>query len=282
MIFIRLAGGLGNQLFQLAAALHVQAKTNMPISFFTHHLKNYETPREFMLQEILPKEFPLQFLSPKKSVQFILKYRINKALPFLFKWSITTNNISNFKKSKFYILDDYFQDISIFKQQLNVVAQYINNAANRNNKVGDICSTHDQFKNTIAIHIRRGDFLNKSNANTFCLQNNSYYKQNILSNSNITKVYIFSETEVKDIKEITDLPTFWINELNLTDVEEFLLMTKFNNLIIANSTYSFWAAVAAKYNNAKSTIIAPLNWFYNTTQNNTWISNLKIAELKAC
>lgn len=276
MIFIRLSGGLGNQLFQLTAALHLQAKTNMPISFYTNHLKNYETPREFMLQEILPKEFPLQFSKPNWLVQIILKYRINKALPFLFNWSITTKNIATLKPSKFYVLDDYFQDIAIFKNEVTIVANYINQAANNNEKVVDIYNTNNQFKNSVALHIRRGDFLNKRNANIFYIQDNSYYKNAIETMNSIQDAFIFSETEILDSKNITTLPIHSIIKLNLSDTEEFLLMTKFPNLIIANSTYSFWAAAATKNSN----IVAPKNWFYNQKENTVWLNNLQILKYK--
>ena len=246
MIFIRLAGGLGNQLFQLTAALHLQAKTNMPICFFTKHLKNYSTPREFMLQEILPKNFQLQFLKPNWFIQFILKYRINKCLPILFKWSITSKNITAIIPSEFYVIDDYFQDISIFLNEVYIVANYIKQAANNNKKITDIYNSKNKFKNAFAFHMRRGDFLTKANANIFYSQKNSYYKAAINILSSIKQGYLFSETIIDDLSSITHLPVETFESNGLSDTELFLLMSKFSNLVIANSTFSFWAAVASE------------------------------------
>ncbi len=276
MIYVRSAGGLGNQLFQLTAALYLKEKVNMPISFYTNHLKNYETPREFLLQEILPQEFPLQFVKPRLLVQLILKYRVNKVLPFLFKWSITTKNIASYKKSNFYVLDDYFQDISVFEKELQIVSKYIQQKANSNKKVIEICNLHHQFKDSVAIHIRQGDFLNKANATTFYTQSNGYYKSAIASLKNVQNLFIFSETEATFIIDISNYPTQFVKNFSLTDIEEFLLMSKFSNLIIANSTYSFWAAVSTN----KNQIIAPKNWFYNHKQNNVWLKNLQIINFK--
>lgn len=273
MIFIRLAGGLGNQLFQLAAALHVQAKNNMPISFYTDHLKNYETPREFMLLEILPKDFTVQFSKPSWIIQSLLKYRINKVLPSLFNWSITTKNIATLRPSKFYVLDDYFQDILELENELEVVAKYIQQAASSNKKVIDIFTANNKFVNAVALHIRRGDFLNKSNANVFFTQTNAYYTNAIAALTNIQKIFLFCETE-EDISSITILPFCVVKQYCLTDIEEFLLMTKFQNLIIANSTYSFWAAVSAKSHN----VIAPKKWYLNKKDNNIWLSNLQLVK----
>ena len=62
--------------------------------------------------------------------------------------------------------------------------------------------------------------------------------------ANIQNVFIFCETEIAGINDITTFATHSIKNYNLTDIEEFLLMSKFPNLVIANSTYSFWAAIA--------------------------------------
>ncbi len=281
MIYVRLAGGLGNQLFQLTAALFLKGKVNMPISFYTNHLKNYETPREFVLQEILPKEFPLQFSKPNGLVQTILKYRINKAFPFLFKWSITSKNIVSVKPSKFYVLDDYFQDITTLKNELNIVANYIKQAANNNKKVVDIYNSNNQFSNAVALHIRRGDYLNKEYSKILVTQPNSYYNNALDSiNENVTSIILFSKDKIEDLSEMTNFQIVFSNELKLNDVEEFLLMCKFSKLIISNSTYSFWAAVASKHFNNDVSVVAPKNWYYKYTDNNIWLNNLNICNIK--
>ncbi len=281
MIFIRLSGGLGNQLFQLAAALHLRSKTNLSISFYTEHLKDYKTPREFMLKEILPEEFPLKFKKPSKLVQIILKYRVNKVFPFLFKWSITTKNIQKFQKSSFYVLDDYFQDISILKNETNIVAEYINQAAFNNKKTFNIYSTNNQFSNAVAIHIRRGDYLNKEYSKILVTQPDEYYNSTLNSfESNKYDIVAFTNEKIEDLKEITNLPIKFSNEFKLNDVEEFLLMSMFSNLIIANSTYSFWASIAAQKNNkVKTKVIAPSKWYYNEAENNIWLSNLILCNI---
>ena len=44
-----------------------------------------------------------------------------------------------------------------------------------------------------------------------------------------------------------------------SDIEDFFLMTLCNNFIIANSTFSWWAAWLSKSENKK--IVAPKRWF---------------------
>lgn len=281
MIIIRLHGGLGNQLFQLTAALHLQARNNMQINFYVDHLKNYETPRKFMLKEILPKEVIWQFAKPNWFVQTILKYRINKVFPFFFKWSITHKNITSVKPCSFYVIDDYFQDISMFYDQINIVTAYINSAANSNKKVLSIYNSNGQFQNTVALHIRRGDYVNEKYSKILVTQPNEYYKNAIFKVGRMVEsILVFTNDEINDIINIDKMPYTLSQTLNLNDVEEFLLMSKFTKLIIANSTYSFWAAIAASKAICTTDIIAPKNWFYNVADNQIWLKNLNIFNIE--
>ena len=64
-IVLRLAGGLGNQLFQYAAFKQLcKINSNYSKYIFTKHLKNYKTKREFMLKEIIDIEEIIDFELP--------------------------------------------------------------------------------------------------------------------------------------------------------------------------------------------------------------------------
>lgn len=271
MIYIRLSGGLGNQLFQLAAALSVQKKVNLPISFYTNHLKNYETPREFMLEKIVNNQLNYFFKAPSLFVQLVLKYRINRAFPYFFSWCITNRNIKSFSKRRFYVLDDYFQDVQQIQEGVNMVCDLINNASLNTTIINSIINN---FSNkSLALHIRRGDFLNKSNISVYISLNNDYYKKGMTNFLYADKCCLFSETEIVDFAQIAETPLIQSCELNISDIDEFLLMSSFNNLIIANSTFSFWAALAAKKRNPKTTVVYPEKWLYNDKEDEVWKKN---------
>ena len=53
MIYVHLVGGLGNQLFQLAAALRLHKSVGFKIIIDIDSLKLFQTKRDFMLSDFL-------------------------------------------------------------------------------------------------------------------------------------------------------------------------------------------------------------------------------------
>ena len=83
------------------------------------------------------------------------------------RYNVIFENINNFKKSKIYILDDYFQDLSKIEKGLSIVTNLINKAAKQLTKINNLIDINESCA---AIHIRRGDFLSKKNATVFVTQ----------------------------------------------------------------------------------------------------------------
>lgn len=262
MIIVRLMGGLGNQLFQLAAATHLQKKVYQPIAFYTNHLSLYTTKRSFKLSFLYKYETDIVFANPIWLTRLILKYRINKLVPSFFPFIITAKNINNPKILKHYILDDYFQNVSQIQEGVADIALKIAEVANSDyyNKL-----FQPIFKNinanTFAVHIRRGDYLKGNNKNIYCYLANTYYRNaaNHLPKTDYT-AFIFSDDIVDSpLPNTNNYGIVNISTYNFTDIQEFLLLSKFKNIIIANSTFSFWAAISCN-NVVKKVIIAPLYW----------------------
>ena len=82
---------------------------------------------------------------------------------------------------------------------------------------------------------------------------------------NIEKFIIFTDNinySRNIVKNLKNLKNFlFINEYQLSTIEEFYLLSKFENIITSISTYSWWAAFL---NNKKDHIIQPNFWFKNT------------------
>lgn len=278
MILIRLQGGLGNQLFQYAAALHLKQSINHEIAFFTDHLSLYETKRVFKLNFLFERESDIIFTQPSSLNKLILKYRINKIAPICFPRIITSKNINKSTKDRNYILDDYFQDIKLIQKGVAALTQLINLKANQPKydlllrKISD-----DDFANVVALHIRRGDYLIESNKKIYHILKDQYYINTIKQVFNNTStILLFSEEQVEfDFKDMgQDIKVIFINGYNLSDIEEFLLMSRYKNIIIANSTFSFWAAISGT-NAMEKKIIGPREWQKNSKINTLWLENMK-------
>jgi hypothetical protein len=124
-------------------------------------------------------------------------------------------------------------------------------------------------QNTVAIHIRRGDYLTFKNDGRLVLNNLSedgrYYREAI-SNFDIDEHHfvIFSDDIefVKNMPELRGLKhiTFISGQ---QEHEDFFLMRLCKHFIIANSTFSWWAAYLSE--NPSKKVIAPLEWYHPET-----------------
>ena len=116
-------------------------------------------------------------------------------------------------------------------------------------------------KESVSIHIRRADYIN--NQDIFKILTKQYYLDSldfISLKLNRPKIYIFSD-DIQWCKSNFSGPYYFVSDGTLTDLEEFDLMSKCRHNIIANSTFSWWAA---KLNEFKEKIIVmPLIWFNN-------------------
>jgi hypothetical protein len=280
MIYIRLAGGLGNQLFQLAAGLEIQSKISRSIVIYTEALSRYAVKRDASLSSIIKLPDNIIINKEETFAVKLLKYRIGRFnLPFC----INNNTIHKINRKKsFYLVDGYFQDISYIKHGINLLKTLINKEMQSSIVVENLFL--DIIQNTnidefCALHVRRGDYTDKKNQLTYPLLGEDYYLKGVEKmGNNITTLVLFSDDKFIEFDFFKNYKIVLISELNLSDYQEFQLLALFKNIIIANSTFSFWAANcnAALQKNK----IAPLNWIHNENEKKFWRKNLETEKFK--
>ena len=99
-----------------------------------------------------------------------------------------------------------------------------------------------------------------------------YYKealQLLESKVGAIQAFVFSDDPVWCRQQFKNQPRVTIvrDFLPADDRQEFQLMTHCKHHIIANSTYSWWAAWLGK--SAEQKVIAPQRWFRDSTTNTT-------------
>ncbi|MDD3413818.1 MAG: alpha-1,2-fucosyltransferase [Lachnospiraceae bacterium] len=116
-----------------------------------------------------------------------------------------------------------------------------------------------QNEQTVAIHIRRGDYVK----NRFAIDNTQYYQkamQYIEKNIHQPTYIIFSDDIewVKKNLQLCNKKIYVDRSMKLKEYEELNLMSRCKHNIIANSTFSWWGAWLNQ--NTDKIVVAPRIW----------------------
>jgi hypothetical protein len=273
MIIVQLKGGLGNQLFQYAAGLslasfhHTDVKVD--VSEVNRSDKQIGTFRSFDLQQILlepiiASEAEIKKVQPQGINKYIEKIkkpyqrRCYKEVDFSFDEHFfkAKDNIylKGYRQS-----EKYFQGI---KEKIRTEFQIKPSVIERvEEKAEQIRNEH-----SIAIHIRRGDFSNAIVREYHGVLDATYYQQAITrlkSQIGECRFYIFSDdpTWVGENLQFPSAIDIVSGNISQSAIEDFYLISQCKHQIIANSTFSWWAAWLNP--NPDKIVIAPKKWFNN-------------------
>lgn len=114
---------------------------------------------------------------------------------------------------------------------------------------------------TLVVHVRLSDYLSENEIG--CLAPEYFKQAIILYRSKVNRVVIFSDSEsmaLNEIKQVTNLPVEVFMTSKLSSVEALMTMCNAHNLIISNSSFSWWAARIAS-TSQRLTVVAPNRWF---------------------
>jgi len=111
MIHVRLAGGLGNQLFQLAAACALRGAAHRPVTLGTAALGRYQVRREPMLAAVMALPATVRMdAAGSHMAQLAHRLRLGRFLPV---WGVSDRNFARALRSAGrsgpILLDGYFQ-----------------------------------------------------------------------------------------------------------------------------------------------------------------------------
>jgi hypothetical protein len=125
--------------------------------------------------------------------------------------------------------------------------------------------------NSISVHVRRGDYISNSVINSYHgVCDMAYYKDaiaRIRSIVNEAVFFVFSDDMEWAKAEFQDIPSirFVENNSGPSSYMDMMLMSNCKHNIIANSSFSWWAAWL-NINSAKI-VMAPARWFADKEKN---------------
>jgi hypothetical protein len=273
MIIIKLIGGLGNQLFQYAAAkslahFHgVELKADAT-AFDKYKLRNFDlqqldtnlslaTEKEIIeLKAINQFERVRQYLKPLKKRTFYKERFFNFDNNF-FKLNSNVYLQGYWQSEKYFsIIEDIIRQDFIFPTTL----------------VAKVLATGGRIakENAVSIHIRRGDYKNPEMEKYHGILPIEYYRKAIAVMQErypSIKFYLFSDDMNWANQHFENENIICVSgSISHTHFEDLYLMSQCSHNIIANSSFSWWGAWLNK--NKNKVIISPKNWF-NEVKNDT-------------
>lgn len=223
-------GRLGNQLFQIAATIGLAKKHGVDYGFPEWEYSKY-------FQNTLPG-YP-GGLEAEKVVEPNFNYT-----------DIILDQGRDIDLAGYFQSEKYFDSVKRYIKDQFSFDQYIYPDLFLKNKI------KDSITRICAIHVRRGDYVGHPDYFQIPLQ---YYINAIKHIPEGTLFYVFSD-DIDWCKKNFKIPnTDFIFIEGNSEIMDFALMKTFDHFIIANSSFSWWAAWLSENN--QSVIIAPDRWF---------------------
>ena len=280
-ITVKLMGGLGNQLFQYACARNLADvhKTNLKLDVSSYD--NDPNNRKYFMDcfNISASIADKNELVPQNNILSKLMFKIHRPSNYIKeKYFNYDPSISSLQDGVY--LEGYWQSEKYFKRVESIIKKefLLSEPPNRENRklLEKINSC-----NSVSIHIRRGDYVtNAKTSELFGTCPIEYYQkgvEEIKKSVHNPKYFIFSDDPTwTKMNIVTGYPQHIIDTNRVGDAQEDLRLMSFcKHHIIANSSFSWWAAWLS--NNPKKIVIAPKKWFNNYHKNeqdvvpNRWV-----------
>lgn len=267
MIYIRVEGGLGNQLFYMALSLVLKSYGHVVYFDITYYSKIKNFLKVLLLKASFNKLKNKVFLR-----KFILKVFFNQELKtfnnpnthgfiYIYEYEVLSGEINLSKLSKtldYYLIGSWFNVTDLNLEEFRSLI-HLDKLGKKN------IDTLDVINNTesVGIHIRRTDFLvNPQNVIKMDYYLSSIdYLQNLLKNKKL-KFFIFSDDSVFAKENLVLTDATYVDWNTLSPHLDFHLLSRCKHNIIANSTFSWWAAYINP--NQNKFVFAPSRWSKDT------------------
>lgn len=277
MIITHLIGGLGNQMFQYAAARALSIKLNTELRLDISSFANYQLHQGFELQRIFSC---VSKVASKENIDDILGWQ---SFPFI-KRILLRPKMAMFRNKQF-IVEPYFQ----YWAGINNVVKdgyfdgywqsekYFIGAEEqiREDFLFKLPMQHENIElakkifqvEAVSLHVRRGDYAsNPQNVATHGLCSIEYYQAAIAHITEQVKnpyFFIFSDdiSWVKNNLKLDFSHEYVDQNHGKESFNDMRLMSLCKHNIIANSSFSWWGAWLNS--NIEKIVIAPKKWFAN-------------------
>ncbi len=273
MVIVELTGGLGNQLFQYAAARAVAHRNGVPLkldlSWFEKHPQRTYALDGFMIDagiatreeiaELRPRRWSFRWAAGQVSERMrprthrrLIRERKRRFDPTLL------NAKGNVYLIGYWQSEQYFADVTeLIRGELIFRTPPDGRNAEFFARIG--------ATDSIGLHIRRGDYVTdpilRDIYGTPDLQYYARALTRITERTNANHIFVFSD-DIQWAREnlVTALPVeFVCHNGPGKEIEDLRLMSRCHHHVIANSSFSWWGAWLAE--RPGQLVVAPDPWF---------------------
>jgi hypothetical protein len=261
-------GGLGNQIFQIFATISYAIKSRKQFKFLNVSTLGggSTTIRNTFWNSFFIKLKPF------------LVDNIPQPIHVIREKDFTFNELPIYEMiGRDCLIYGYFQSYKYFHENYEIICRIIGLGKMKDDILQKLSLNDEYLKNCVSVHFRLGDY--KKIQEFHPLATYEYYRNSLNFIKNKTSqqyniLYFCEDTDIDDVMRIIDrlekeFPEykFLRGESKLQDWEQMLFMSCCHHNIIANSSFSWWAAY---FNFWQDKIICyPSIWFGEIARNNT-------------
>lgn len=273
MIIVKLMGGMGNQMFQYALGRSLSVKNSCRLKIDISGYRTYKT-HDYSLDvfaldgstaskkecdSIMYKKCGLIELAARKILRKQKKKTENYVLEKSFRFDPA---ILELNKDKY--LEGYWQSEKYFASCMDIIRADFTLKSGMNDANAAVYKRIKET-NSISLHIKRGDYISNPKTKAYHgVDLGEYYKDAVKffkQNVRNPHFFVFSDEPQWVVENLSGEFKFTVVDCNTgkTGYEDMRLMSACSHNIIANSSFSWWAAWLNM--NKDKIVIAPKKWF---------------------
>ncbi|MEY3598257.1 MAG: hypothetical protein RL521_679 [Bacteroidota bacterium] len=267
---VRILGGIGNQLFQVAFYYWLKKKfPQFDVYCDTHYFQSYGLHNGYLMPRVFQtnvREAPISILKKVSADEKSLLYRIRRKLnirqPYFFEESedIRFTYGKNWINNEHQYLEGYWQCFDYLKEYPEIIDhfQFEDFQDEKNIALKKQMAEHP----SLSVHVRRGDYVKHPKYKDICTL--EYYHQAIgymLDHVPNCQIFVFSDDLPWCQENFKNYPCQFIDHNRGADsFKDMQLMSLCQHHIIANSSFSWWGAFLSQH---QGITIAPKKWKNN-------------------
>lgn len=281
MNIVRISDGLGNQMFQYAFARKLQIlsgkKVYLDTRFINHEDMVKRDGKDSFHQKCGYRKYGLghfRIVLPEADDQMLLRWKFieqdtgterlicylsqRRLWPWWYRYEDEKEDVAYYLRNSIQsaYFRGYFFDIKYF-DDIKPVLQREFQVKKTIRLTPELRKILDRDE-TVGIHIRKGDFTRLSRD----ISQTDYYPKAIKKMNGCTTdpVYLIFTDDIDWVKGNLEISgrKIYVSEMSFSDYEELTIMKHCRHNIIANSTFSYWAAYLNS--NLDKVVICPRRW----------------------